>query len=143
MDQEILNLKVEGKSLREIGKALGISHEAVRKRLKKLSTGNDELSTSRTPSHTIDEGVNPLDSLPQAACAGPKKVSKGVISGNGNLIGKIKEFLEERGIEIYRMRVGSEAYQIEKNGQIIRFYVQRSLKGDVTNDKKEDEKEKE
>lgn len=36
-DTEILELKTEGKSLREIASVLGVSHEAVRKRLKNLA----------------------------------------------------------------------------------------------------------
>lgn len=37
LDLEILELKTEGKSLRQIASVLGISHEAVRKRLKNLA----------------------------------------------------------------------------------------------------------
>ena len=40
------------------------------------------------------------------------------------LIGEIVQFLETKGVEVYRMEVGSEAYQVRHNGQIIRFYVQ-------------------
>lgn len=47
MNDEILNLKAEGKSLREIASILGISHEAVRKRLKR-SNEKDGVSTIET-----------------------------------------------------------------------------------------------
>ena len=42
-----------------------------------------------------------------------------------DLCGAIKEFLESKGIEVYRMQVGQEAYQVEHKGQVIRMYVQR------------------
>ena len=38
-------------------------------------------------------------------------------------------FLEEKGIESYKMQVEPEAYQIRHNGQIIRFYVHRNKMG--------------
>jgi DNA-binding CsgD family transcriptional regulator len=38
LNEEILKLKGEGLSLRQIAVALGISHEAVRKRLKAIET---------------------------------------------------------------------------------------------------------
>jgi DNA-binding CsgD family transcriptional regulator len=154
MDQEILNLKAEGKSLREIGKALGVSYEAVRKRLKRLPTGNDKVSTLKSPSVTTDQSVNPSDSHPRTGHTALEKVSQGVIPISGDLFGEIREFLEERGIEVYRIKIRTEAYQVKYNDQTIRLYVYRrpvpivkdngngpvnSLKGDVTNGEKEGE----
>jgi DNA-binding Lrp family transcriptional regulator len=161
VDQNILNLKADGNSLRQIASALGISHEAVRKRLKavkdkdqvsttagdrkltastiekeKVSTGSkahqsraseelgdvvNRVSTSNAPCPTITEGVNPLetpsDKLPD--------VSQGVFSEVDSLSEEIKQFLEAKGIEVYRMQVGQEAYQVKHCGQVIRFYIFR------------------
>jgi len=49
LNEEILRLKVEGLSLRGIATALGISHEAVRKRLRAVKD-KDQVSTKETPS---------------------------------------------------------------------------------------------
>ena len=169
VETKILELKAEGKSLREIASILGISHEAVRKRLRavndknqvsttaedrkltastikkeKVSTGSkscksraseelgdivNQVSTQKTPSHTLTEGVNPLetpsDKLPEhPECK--KGVYQGVVSESGDLFEGIMDFLESNGIEIYRMQVGQEAYQVNHKGQIIRLYVQRN-----------------
>ncbi len=43
----------------------------------------------------------------------------------GDLVGAIKGFLEASGIEIYRMEVATEAYQVKHIGQIVRFYLGR------------------
>jgi DNA-binding Lrp family transcriptional regulator len=156
--QNILNLKADGKSLRQIASILGISHETVRKRLKclegkgrvstieteKVSTrsksrksrASEELedtvnrvSTSNAPCPTITEGVNPLetpsDKLPDVS----QGVFQRVDSESGDLFKGIKDFLEANGIEIYRMQVGQEAYQVKHKGQIIRLYVQRNKEG--------------
>jgi biotin operon repressor len=45
VDTNILELRTEGKSLREIASALGISHEAVRKRLNNLEGTGKQVST--------------------------------------------------------------------------------------------------
>jgi DNA invertase Pin-like site-specific DNA recombinase len=119
MDQEILDLKAEGKSLREISKAVGISHVAVGKRLKKLLT-------PKTPPIDMGLSVNSSD--------GPRETP---VTGIDDLAQTIIEFLEEKGLEVYSMRTESEAYQVKHNGQIIRFYVQRPSKGDATNEEKE------
>ena len=137
MDQEILNLKIEGKSLRQISKVVGISHVAVAKRLKRLSTRNGEVLTSKSPSHTIGQNVNSLDSPPQERPGEAKKAFPGMILEGGDLFQEIKKFLEERGIDVYRIKAGPEAYQVERGDQVIRFYVQRIFKGDRTNGKKE------
>ena len=164
LDTEILELKTEGKSLREIASVLGISHETVRKRLKNLadreqvlikernqeltaSFENEKVSTGpnahqsraveesesivnlipsvATPSHTPTEGVN----FPQTPSDKPTEAKKGGFQGvdseGCDLLGAIKDFLEAKGMEVYRMRVSGEAYQVRHNGQVIRFYVQR------------------
>jgi len=121
MDQEILNLKAEGKSLREIGKTLGVSHVTVSKRLKKLLT-------PQTPPIDMGLSVNSSD--------GPGETP---VIGIDDLAQTIIDFLEGRGLKVYSMRTESEAYQVKHDGQIIRFYVQRPSKGDATNDEKEKE----
>jgi predicted transcriptional regulator len=168
-DSKILELKERGMSLRQIASALGLSHEAVRKRLKAVndkdqvsttaedrkltastikketvSTGSkpcksraseelgdtvNRVSTSNAPCPTITEGVNPLetpsDKLPDVS----QGVFQRVDSESGDLFKGIKDFLEANGIEIYRMQVGQEAYQVKHKGQIIRLYVQRNKEG--------------
>ena len=165
-DSKILELKERGMSLRQIASALGISHEAVRKRLKavkdkdqvstnpgdqrftaaptknkKLSTGSNaheskvsrqprrtvnRVSTEKTACPTITESVNPLKTLAEQPTESKKGVSQEGCSEIDDLFGAIKDFLESKGIEVYRMQVAPEAYQVERNGQIVRFYVQRS-----------------
>lgn len=164
LNEEIRKLKEEGLSLRQIAVALGISHEAVRKRLKavndkdqvsttaedrkltastikkeKVSTGSkpcksrasekikdtvNQVATKETPSHTLTEGVNPSGNHSRGPLECVKGVYQGVDSESGDLFEAIKEFLESKGIEIYRMQVSQEAYQGKHNGQIIRLYVQ-------------------
>jgi len=137
MDQEILNLKIEGKSLRQISKVVGISHVAVAKRLKRLSSRNGEVLTSKNPSYTIGQGVNSLDSPPERGQRRQKGASPETTFEGGDLFQEIKKFLEERGIDVYRIKAGPEAYQVERGDQVIRFYVQRIFKRDRTNGKKE------
>lgn len=78
-----------------------------------------------TPSHTLTEDVNPLgtpsDKLPECK----KGVFQGVDSESGDLFERIKVFLEAKGIEVYRMQVEQEAYQLKHERQTIRFYVYR------------------
>ena len=50
-----------------------------------------------------------------------------VYSESGDLFEGIKEFLEAKGVEVYRMQVSQEAYQVRHNGQVIRVYVQRKM----------------
>jgi predicted transcriptional regulator len=165
-DSKILELKERGMSLRQIASALGISHEAVRKRLKavkdkdqlsttvedrkltastikkeKLSTGSNahklrasekirdavnQVSTSNAPSPIITDGVNPLGTPSDKPPECKKGVFQGVDSESGDLFEAIREFLRSKGIEVYRMHVGQEAYQVKHNGQVIRLYVQRN-----------------
>jgi hypothetical protein len=54
-----------------------------------------------------------------------KGVYQGVDSESGDLFEGIKVFLEANGIEVYRMNVEQEAYQVNHKGQVIRMYVQR------------------
>lgn len=86
----------------------------------------NQLVTKKTPSVTISQGVNPLetpcDKLPECK----KGVFQEVVSESGDLFEKIKVFLESKGIEVYRMQVEPEAYQVRRNDQVIRFYVQRA-----------------
>jgi predicted transcriptional regulator len=171
LNEEILKLKNEGMSLRQTATALGISHEAVRKRLKavkdkdqvsttvenrklaastikkeKVSTGSkprksraseelgdtaNRVSTKETPSHTLTEGVNPLGTPSDKHQACMKGVFQGVDSESGDLFEGIKVFLEAKGVEVYRMNVEPEGYQVKNNGQVIRFYVSHRDKGDM------------
>jgi DNA-binding Lrp family transcriptional regulator len=166
LDQKVLDLKSEGKSLREISSVLGISHEAVRKRLKnlsnkeqvsikernqeltaltikeeKVSTGSkpcksrasekikdnvNQVSTQNTPSLSLTTGVNPFKTLSLKATEGKKDAFPRVLSEIGDLFESIKEFLEDHGIQLYRMQVNQEAYQLNHKDQIIRLYVQRN-----------------
>ena len=150
LNEEILKLKEEGLSLRGIATALGISHEAVRKRLKavnvtastikkeKVSTGS-KLRKSRAPEELGDvvnlrqtstdtrESVNPSGNYSRGPLWGKKGVSQGVDSESGDLFEGIKVFLESNGIEVYRMNVEPECYQVKHNGQVIRIYVQRKM----------------
>jgi predicted transcriptional regulator len=162
-DQIILDLKAKGKSLREIASVLGISHEAVRKRLKNLegkvstieterkltastikketvSTGSksrksraseelgDTVNLKQTSTDT-GESVNPSGNHSKGPLECVKGVYQGVDSESGDLFKGIKEFLESKGIEIYRMNVEPEGYQVKNNGQTIRIYVQRNKEG--------------
>jgi hypothetical protein len=154
LNEEILKLKSEGMSLRAIATALGISHEAVRKRLKafnvtastikkeKVSTGSKPCK-SRAPEELGDvvnlrqtstntgESVNPSGNYSRGPLWGKKGVSQGVDSESGDLFEGIKDFLEANGIEVYRMNVEPEGYQVKNNGQVIRFYVSHRDKGDM------------
>ena len=54
-------------------------------------------------------------------------VFQGADSESGDLFKGIKDFLESNGIEVYRMNVEPESYQVKHNGQNIRIYVQRKM----------------
>jgi hypothetical protein len=60
-----------------------------------------------------------------------KGVFQGVDSESGDLFKGIKVFLESNGIEVYRINVEPEGYQVKNNGQVIRFYVSHRDKGDM------------
>lgn len=169
LNEEILKLKGEGLSLRQIAVAFGISHEAVRKRLKNLE-GKGNVSTIETerkltastiengkvstapnahhsraseesesivnqipsvesPSHTLTEGVNPLETLSEMVSECKKEAFQGVFTEVGDLFEAIKEFLELNGIEVYRRQSVPECYQVKHRDQVIRFYVQRKQGG--------------
>jgi len=162
-DSKILELKERDMSLRQIASELGISHEAVRKRLKSIegkdrvstnpgdqrftaaSTKNKKLSTfsnaheskasekigdtvnqvsaKKTPSVTISQGVNPSGNHSRDSLWGMEGVSPGVFSEIDDLFAAIKDFLENKGIELYRMQNGG--YQVKGNREIVRFYITR------------------
>jgi len=120
--QEILDLKAEGKSLREIASNLGISHIAVLKRLR--STGN-QVVTKKNPNLTPYPTITPSQKRICKAKRGKKGVSSGVSSEVDGLFESIRQFLKANGIEVYRMETEPEVYQVKHNGQVIRLYVQR------------------
>ncbi len=85
----------------------------------------NQVSTQNTPSSTLNDSVNPLGGPSDQVPEGKGEVFRRVLSDGADLFGAIKEFLETKGLEVYRMEVGVEAYQVSYNGQIIRFYVNR------------------
>ena len=163
LNEEIRRLKTEGKSLRAIATALGVSHVAVLKRLKTIqidremvtSDGSTELPsvtkekenmvtasnsrhsrkserskkaanqvvTEQTPSPGKGEGGNLSGNL---FLSHSDEAKRGISDHPIDLFGAIKEFLETNGIEVYRMQVGEEAYQMKHDGQVVRLYVQRN-----------------
>jgi DNA-binding CsgD family transcriptional regulator len=126
--EEIWRLKTEGKSLRAIATALGVSHEAVRKRLKGFE-GKDRVSIQKTPPLPLSVSVNRSETLSDKLTGGKKGAFQGLLSEIDNLFEAIMEFLKSNGIEVYRMEVELEAYQVRHNDQIIRFYIQRKKTG--------------
>ena len=67
-----------------------------------------------------------METPPERPTGNMKRVAQRVFLEGGDLLEAIKEFLESKGIEIYRMQVEPEAYQVSHNSQVIRFYVQRA-----------------
>jgi len=127
IDQKILMLKCQGKSLRQIAAALGVTHVAVLKRLRAIEEGR-RVVTNGTPS-LMPEAVVTTHGRP---LGGPHRHSKEgyqeAYSGSGDLLSTIREALEAKGIEMYRMESDAyEGYQVKHNQQIIRFYVQRKI----------------
>jgi predicted transcriptional regulator len=116
LNEKVLKLREEGKSLREIARALGISHVAVLKRLK-TAESNNQLVTEKTPSLRSDDEVT-------TPSKGPRDDKKGVFLEVDGLMKEIKDLLEARGIEVCRLKSEPVAYQVKHNGQVIRFYVQ-------------------
>jgi hypothetical protein len=51
--------------------------------------------------------------------------NNGIGSDVDDLFGAIKDFLESKGIEVYRRQSVPECYQVKHNGQVIRLYVER------------------
>ena len=163
LNEEIRKLKEEGESLRKIAAALGISHEAVRKRLKAVNDKNQvstNLEYQKLTASTIKEemvstgskprksraseelgdtvnlrqtstdtgkSVNPSGNYSRGPLLGKKGVSQGVDLESGDLFKEIKDFLEAKGVEVYRMHVEPEAYQMKCDNQTITFYVKRKI----------------
>ena len=163
LNEEIRRLKTEGKSLRAIATALGVSHVAVLKRLKTieidrgmvtsdgstalppvtkekenvLTSSNarqsteserskkdaNQVVTKQTPSPGKGEGGNPSGNL---FLSHSEEAKRGISDHPIDLFGAIKEFLDTNGIEVYKMQVGQETYEVNHDGQVIRFYVQRN-----------------
>jgi hypothetical protein len=82
----------------------------------------NQVVTRKTPSPGRGEGGNPSGNPLLTLSEGPER---GVSECFDDLFGAIKEFLELNGVELYRMQVGQEAYQVKNNEQVIRIYVQR------------------
>ncbi len=121
-DRTIMHLRVKGKSYREIGSILGISHVAVMKRIKK--NGN-HVVTKKTPYLDMGHDVN---GFPEAVKDIPEGVESGfesICENVNDLWGMIKRFLESRGVRLHRMHTDPECYQAKLRGQMIRFYISR------------------
>lgn len=149
LDQQISDLKGEGKSLREIASALGISHMAVSRKLKRMGVTDNsscntpcntvakphkirvsgefgtigkQVVTETTPSPNTNKAVTPaLDAVGGRL----ERLQSGVEGVSGGLIEEIRQYLENRGIEMYPLKVEMEAYQVEHNGETLRIYVKR------------------
>jgi biotin operon repressor len=87
--------------------------------------GGNQVVTQNTPTSDTGENLNSPARLLRGPERGKKKASQRGYSGSGDLLSTIQEFLEAKGIEMYRMNVEPEAYQVKRDGQTIRFYVQR------------------
>lgn len=105
---------------------------------KKLSTfskahqsrASEELGDTvnlKTPSHIPAPGVNPPEKRSNTLPECRKGAFQGVFLEVGDLFGAIREFLKSQGIQLYRMQLSGEAYQVKHNGEVIRFYVQRKI----------------
>ena len=167
LDEKILDLKRDGKSLREIGAVLQISHEAVRKRLKalvskdrmstkamdqeltvstrvkeKASSGSNprksrlgeksevvvnQVSTKNAPPQTTTKGRNPSGDSLERTTEPFKPLVEEVSPGFEDLFEAIRKLLQGNGVNLYRMQVTPEAYQVRHNDQTIHIYVQRKL----------------
>ncbi len=160
-NEQIIKLKEEGRSLREVGSILGISHVAVLKRLRAMEEsrlvtskgrkelprrigGNDNQPTrsiphqSRVCRESKDNGnrvvtkMNPSSDTEEAGNSSGSpfpatydRVKRTNPDHSDDLFESIKVFLEVQGIQICRMNIEAEAYQVKHKRQIIRFYVQR------------------
>lgn len=82
----------------------------------------NQVVTKQTPSPGKGEGGNPSGNL---FLRHSEEAKRGISDHPIDLFGAIQEFLDTNGIEVYRMQVGQEAYQVKHDGQVIRFYVQR------------------
>jgi hypothetical protein len=86
----------------------------------------NRVSTPQAPCPTLNEGVNPSKTLAVQPTEGKKGCSHGIGSDVDDLFGAIKDFLESKGIEVYRRQSVPECYQVKHNGQTVRFFVQRN-----------------
>jgi len=87
----------------------------------------NQVSTQKTPSLPLNESVNPSGTPSHKPPECKKEVFQGVLLDIDDLLEAIKEFLELNGVEVYRMKVEQEAYQVKHKGQVIRIYVQRKM----------------
>ena len=99
--------------------------------LSRLSEESEVTVNPNTPFHTLAEDVTPLGTPSDKHPECMKGVFQGVDSESGDLFEGIKDFLEANGIEVCRMNVEPEGYQVKNNGQVIRFYVSHRDKGDM------------
>ena len=152
LNEEVRRLKEQGLSLRKIAAELKVSHMTVRRRLKAMDqnsgagvTGDEKekcnipskpLSTRvseeskdvehhKPPSHRSGIDVTHRRSPVKIPITGQKEGVSEVSLGVEGLFEAIKRFLELNGVEIYKMRLGQETYQVKHERQTIRFYVYR------------------
>jgi hypothetical protein len=146
---EIRRLKTEGKSLRATiessekvvtrgrgeglpsiiegrGNVVTASNNLLSRESRKSGEDGNQVVTKKIPSHTPTEGVTPLETPSAKATEDKRGVSARVFSEADDLVGVIKGFLEANGILVYPIQVAAECYQVEYNGQVVRFYVQRN-----------------
>ena len=86
-DQMILDLRAEGRSLRQIGAALGISHVAVLKRLKGLGAADRVVTAERVG--VIPEQTEKKESMPSGSKSRRSRGSEG-LHGGGNQVVTLK-----------------------------------------------------
>jgi len=155
-DQIILSLKRDGKSLREIARVLGVSHTTVMRRLKemeqdhrmgvtanvadkdkcnipskplpaKVSEESTDVDHPKAPPHRADVCVTGRGSPVKAPITGQAKGVSRESPGFEDLFEAIREFLQGIEVDLYRIQVTPEAYQVRHNDQTIHIYVQRKL----------------
>lgn len=149
-DQVIFNLKTEGKSLRQIAAAVGVSHTTVMRRVREMEQGSspgivtgdvtgkanskphqsriwggsedtvNQVSHKKTPSAMSDDGVTPRRRPHRGPYRGKKE---GNSSRSDNLVGDLIRFLEGKGLECYPMQNGG--YQVKGDRETVRFYISR------------------
>jgi biotin operon repressor len=83
----------------------------------------NQVSHQEPPSVMSGDGVTPRRKHDRSPYRGEKEASHEVCSEIGDLFGAIKDFLESKGIEVYRMQNGG--YQVKGNREIVRFYITR------------------
>ncbi len=119
LDRKILNLKVERKSLRQIGEELNLSHMTVSRRLRKIGqkTGSNVTEDMAT---TSSHDVTCLDTSRRGPHRGKNESD---FLSSDNLVSELLRFLEGRGAEVYRMQNGG--FQIKTRLVTVRFYISR------------------